>query len=344
VKPANILGTGLEFKLADFGLAIDSPASPTAKQRSGTLNFMAPEAMRGEALDRRTDVFSLGATAFSLRYGYSPFPSVSATLGPAPARFPRAVSTEEAAFQDLLSRMLAKSPRDRPSDLANPRRLFGSLASVSRSPAACTRRADGSYALHETIFTCMQGDIAMQHADGIVNSANHELRMRDGVAGALRALGGDEIEQEAIADGERPLGACVVTGAGRLRASHVLHAVCAWQAASCIGRAMQSTLVAAEKLGLFSLAIPALGTGAAAVSLEASAGAIAAAVRAHVLLGGSRLQRLSFVLYDAEKLRVFRDVLESVLLADATGPIDVGLLAASALSDDKTAAATKGGA
>jgi O-acetyl-ADP-ribose deacetylase (regulator of RNase III) len=341
VKPSNILGAGLEFKLADFGLAVDSPISPTAAQPSGTLNFMAPEAMRGEPIDRRTDVFSLGATAFSLRYGYSPFSSVSGTLGPEPVRFPRPLDTEEAAFQDLIARMLAKSPRERPPDLANPRRLLTSLASVSRAPVSCSRGADGSYMLRETTFTCEEGDISAQRVDGIVNSANHELRMRHGVAGALRGRGGDAIEQEAMAGGERPLGACVVTGPGRLLCTHVLHAVCAWQAASCVGRAMQSTLIAAERLGLSSLAIPALGTGAAGVSLEASAAAIATAVRTHVLIAGSRLRRLSFVLYDAEKTRVFRDVFESVFLADASAPVDAGLPTPSFAFDDKTAIGTK---
>jgi serine/threonine-protein kinase len=325
VKPSNILGTGLDFKLADFGLAIDSPRSPMAEHTGGTPLFMAPEAMRGAGGDRRTDLFSLGATAFVLRYGSSPFSSVAHTLSVNPARFPRPQSPQEAAFQELVGRMLAKRPEDRPSDMAEPRRVFADLASVARTPAACARRMDGSYTLRETRFSCEVGDIARQSAAGIVNSANFELKMRHGVARALREAGGDGIEREAMAGGQRPLGACVVTGAGRLRAANVLHAVCAWEAASCVGRAMQATLLEAERLGLTSLAIPALGTGAAGVTLETAAAAIATAVRTHVLLAGSRLDQVSFVLQDAEKLRVFRDVFESVFLSEGGAVADAGL-------------------
>jgi serine/threonine-protein kinase len=338
VKPANILGAGLEFKLADFGLAVDSPRSPTA---GGTLHFMAPEAMRGDAIDRRTDVFSLGATAFSLRYGYAPFASVADTLGANHVRFPPPMGPEEAAFQDLVGRMLSKWPGDRPPGMALPRKLFATLASVCAPPGGCSRRADGSYSLRDTSFTIEVGDISREQADGIVNSANHELRMRHGVASALRERGGEGIEQEAMAGGERPLGACVVTSAGRLRAAHVLHAVCAWEAASCVGRAMQSTLFAAERLGMTSLAVPALGTGPGGVTLEASAAAMAAAVRAHVLLAGSKLDRISFVLYDTEKLRVFRDVFESVFLSEDGARVDAGLPIQLPGFDERTALATR---
>jgi serine/threonine-protein kinase len=302
---------------------------------------MAPEALRGDRIDRRTDVFSLGATAFSLRYGYSPFASVADTLGTNVVRFPPPTGPEEAAFQDLVGRMLAKWPGDRPRDMALPRRLFATLASVCGPPDGCSRRADGSYSLRDTSFTIEVGDISEERADGIVNSANYELSMGHGVARALRERGGAEIEEEAVAGGERPLGACVVTRAGRLRADYVLHAVCAWEAASCVGRAMQSTLLTAERLGITSLAVPALGTGAARVTLEASALAMAAAVRTHVLLSGSKLERISFVLYDTEKLRVFRDVFESVFLSEEGVHLDAGLPIQSPASDERTVLAMR---
>ena len=71
------------------------------------------------------------------------------------------------------------------------------------------------------------GDIASAEADAIVSSANYEMRMRTGVGDALRRAGGDELEALAMSEGERELGACVVTRAGRLRARHILHAVSA---------------------------------------------------------------------------------------------------------------------
>src|SRR5471030_364328 len=68
------------------------------------------------------------------------------------------------------------------------------------------------------------GDIASQRTDAIVNAANNELWMGAGVAGAIKARGGAQIEADAIAQGPITPGACVVTAAGRLPARFVIHA------------------------------------------------------------------------------------------------------------------------
>jgi O-acetyl-ADP-ribose deacetylase (regulator of RNase III) len=128
-------------------------------------------------------------------------------------------------------------------------------------------------------------------------------------------------------DGERPLGECVATRAGLLQAEWVLHAVSAWDETSCVGRATMRALAEADRLGVRSLAFPALGTGAARVSLETCASALASALRWRLALGGSRLKHVSFVLGDDAKLAVFRDVALEALRGsdDVPPPVDVGL-------------------
>ena len=71
-----------------------------------------------------------------------------------------------------------------------------------------------------------------------------------------------------------------------------------------------------DELGLRSLATPALGTGAARVSTESCAYAAASALYWHVLLGGSRLREVVFVLYDKHALEVFIEELAGVILGD----------------------------
>jgi O-acetyl-ADP-ribose deacetylase (regulator of RNase III) len=335
VKPSNVIGANLEFKLTDFGLAVHSQDGAKMADRGGTLRFMAPETLRGEPIDKRVDIFALGATAYQLRYGFSPFPTLASTLNTATPRFPAATSSPETAFQNMLSRMLAKSADARPTDLAEPRRLFSVLSSMLR-PALRAVRSGSAYRLGDVVLTIHEGDIATHRADAIVNSANCEMRMQEGVGAALVGRGGEAIAREAAMHGDQPLGACVATTAGSLRARHVLHAVCAWQSTSCVGRAMQATLLTAAKLGERSLAVPALGTGAAGVPFEASALSMVSGVCTHVLLGGSSIRRVSFVLADAAKLRAFRDVLESVLFEDAGLPPDVGLPAPPASVEDRT--------
>jgi len=73
-------------------------------------------------------------------------------------------------------------------------------------------------------FDVIQGDIAQQSADVLVNAAGTSLQMGSGVAGALRAEGGQELNEEAVSQGLIDLGAVAVTDAYDLDARWVIHA------------------------------------------------------------------------------------------------------------------------
>ena len=211
----------------------------------------------------------------------------------------------------------------------NAARQFGTLAQTLQPSAdrgTCSRTAKHRLRLGDCDISFETGDIAQATADGIVSSAHYHMEMRSGVGDALRLRGGDAIEVEAKLGGERALGTCIATGAGKLDARYVLHAVSAWNEVSCIGRSAHRTFLLAEDLGLRTLAIPALGTGASRVSTEASANALATALRHHLLLGGSRLRSIRFMLRDEHVLEVFREVAEDALRGDESTPnFDLGL-------------------
>src|SRR5262249_5611565 len=122
-----------------------------------------------------------------------------------------------------------------------------------------------TFTLPKLTVEIVDGDIAAQTTDAIVNAANNELWMGAGVAGAIKARGGSEIEAEAMAQGPIEPGMAVVTGAGTLAAKHVIHAAVMGQdlrtSASLISRATHATLEAAEARRLTSIALPAFGTG-----------------------------------------------------------------------------------
>jgi hypothetical protein len=77
VKPANILlENGVErVKLTDFGLArtIDDASMTQSGVVTGTPPYMAPEQARGETVDHRADLFSLGSTLYAMCAGHAPF-------------------------------------------------------------------------------------------------------------------------------------------------------------------------------------------------------------------------------------------------------------------------------
>ncbi|MHB0960369.1 MAG: serine/threonine-protein kinase [Pirellulaceae bacterium] len=77
VKPANILlENGVErVKITDFGLAraIDDASVTHSGYLAGTPQYMAPEQARGEAVDHRADLFSLGSVLYAMATGHPPF-------------------------------------------------------------------------------------------------------------------------------------------------------------------------------------------------------------------------------------------------------------------------------
>jgi O-acetyl-ADP-ribose deacetylase (regulator of RNase III) len=155
------------------------------------------------------------------------------------------------------------------------------------------------------------GDIAAEHVDAVVNAANNHFWMGSGVAGALKARGGQEIEREAMAQGPVETGACVVTAAHRLPSRYVIHAAVMGQdlrtSAAIISLATRNALTAADRLGLETIALPAFGTGVGGFPLPECARIMIEAIKAYaasvrtlrtvrlVLLGSSAYQTVADV-------------------------------------------------
>ena len=71
----------------------------------------------------------------------------------------------------------------------------------------------------------LEGDITEMTTDAIVNAANSHLKHGGGVAGAIVRKGGRIIQDESDKIGYCAVGEAVITGAGRLKAKHVIHTV-----------------------------------------------------------------------------------------------------------------------
>jgi YVTN family beta-propeller protein len=129
VKPSNILiapEAGHEgadhVYLADFGLTkrIADPDAPAEQaQRAGTVDYMAPEQIRGENVDGRADVYSLGCLLFECLTGGPPFQDrsdVAVLFAHLEAEPPKATGRRPElahAVDPVIARALAKSPDER---------------------------------------------------------------------------------------------------------------------------------------------------------------------------------------------------------------------------------------
>ena len=162
-------------------------------------------------------------------------------------------------------------------------------------------------------ISVIQGDIADQDTDAIVNAANNHLWMGAGVAGAIKRKGGVAIEQEAVAKGPIAVGTAVSTTAGALKAKRVIHAAVMGQdlhtEAELIRKATQNSLAVAEKEGLASISLPALGTGVGGFSLYHCA-SLMIGTAIDFLISASGLREVRFVLFDAEARDAFENELK----------------------------------
>lgn len=154
----------------------------------------------------------------------------------------------------------------------------------------------------------IQGDLTDLDADALVNAANERLQLGGGVAGAIARRGGPAIQEECDRLGGTPVGTAVATGAGRLRARHVIHAVGPRMGEGDEDRklvdATHAVFDVAGRLGLSSVALPAVSTGIFGFPLERCARIMLGVARERLGRPGA-LRRVVFCLFDAAALRVF---------------------------------------
>jgi serine/threonine protein kinase/tetratricopeptide (TPR) repeat protein len=151
VKPANVMLTvdGIP-KIVDFGIAtlVGRSRAGDADEIAGTVSYMSPEQARGDSLDQRTDIWSLGVTMYEMLTGRLPFiaegeqPLLEAIVHQEPPPLESLRTGVPAPLAAIVARCLRKRPDERYqrageliADLKGVRRALTS-ATVSTLPGA----------------------------------------------------------------------------------------------------------------------------------------------------------------------------------------------------------------
>lgn len=166
----------------------------------------------------------------------------------------------------------------------------------------------------------VEGDITTLPVDAIVNAANQSLLGGGGVDGAIHRAAGRELVAETSTFGGCPTGEARISGAYKLPARYVIHAVGPrWRGgnhgeAELLASAYRNSLRLAAAHDCRTVAFPAISTGIYGYPLEAATRIAADEVRTF-LEQHTMPEKVVFVCYSARAAAVYRQVLDELLPA-----------------------------
>jgi tetratricopeptide (TPR) repeat protein/class 3 adenylate cyclase/TolB-like protein len=152
LKPGNLILTPEgRLKILDFGLAVAQPAIRDGERRendtqkkvlAGTLPYLPPEQLRGEASDARSDLYSVGAVLFEMATGKPPFPSavptelIDSILHETPPAARQLNANLSPLLEALLLKALQKGPADRHQSASELQGELERVKTLRRTPGA----------------------------------------------------------------------------------------------------------------------------------------------------------------------------------------------------------------
>jgi len=192
VKPANMLvdarpGRPDHVYLSDFGLTKGSWSSTSLTSTGhfmGTLDYSAPEQIRGQKVDARTDEYALACVAFAVLSGKPPFHRdeamavMYAQLSEPPPMLGSLRSDLPPEVDEVMQRALAKAPEDRyPScgEFADALRIALGLRRYNSEPPALDQQSLADQAAPPGTHASMTADPAARRSDEAIKQYRQTL-------------------------------------------------------------------------------------------------------------------------------------------------------------------------
>ena len=171
----------------------------------------------------------------------------------------------------------------------------------------------------DTKIEVQQGDITKLKVDAVVNAANSSLLGGGGVDGAIHRAGGpailEECRQIRARQGGCDTGEAVITTGGNLPAKYVIHTVGpVWSGGhngepELLANCYYNSLRIASEKQLQSIAFPNISTGIYGYPKPKAAQVAVQAVKEYLKNNETTLQRVVFVCFDAENMKLYEGIL-----------------------------------
>lgn len=169
--------------------------------------------------------------------------------------------------------------------------------------------------INETNVRLEQGDLTAMEIESIVHYATSDLVLGSGFGSAIAARGGASIQAELKTLGSLDTGESVVTSAGGLNSSYIVHAVGPRfqedDTEQKLDKTVKSALQAASEKGITKIAFPPMGSGFYGIPLNTCAKVMFGAIK-EFLSQGSSLKEIIVCVLDNREYRVFQEEWENL--------------------------------